>query len=78
MNKMLLGLALLVLSIGSVHAQQSSELVGLWKAQQWFGPYARGPLLIEKARSGWTADFAGQILPVLANGAELSFVLPNE
>jgi CubicO group peptidase (beta-lactamase class C family) len=78
MNKMLLGLVLLWLSIGGVHAQEQSELVGLWKAQQWFGPYARGPLVIEKAQAGWTADFAGQLLPVQATGTELSFALPNE
>jgi CubicO group peptidase (beta-lactamase class C family) len=79
MNKLLLGFALLLLSLGDVHAQQqASELVGLWKAQQWFGPYARGPLLIEKTQSGWAADFAGRVLPVQANGAELTFALPDE
>ena len=78
MNRMSLGLALLLLWIGEVHAQrQQSELVGLWKAQQWFGPRARGSLLIEKAQSGWTADFAGQVLPVQVNGAELTFALPD-
>jgi CubicO group peptidase (beta-lactamase class C family) len=79
MNKMLVSFALLLLSIGAAHAQQQqSELVGLWKAQQWFGPYARGPLVIERAQSGWTADFAGQVLSVQANGAELTFALPNQ
>ena len=73
----LLGVALLLL-LGDAHSeQQSSKLVGLWKAKQWFGPYARGPLLIEKTQSGWTADFAGHVLPVQGNGAELIFALPN-
>src|SRR5262249_13038924 len=58
--------------------QQSSDLVGLWKAQQWFGPYARGPLLIERTQSGWTADFSGRVLPVQARGDELTFALPND
>ena len=74
----LLGVALLLLLGAAQSQQQSSELVGLWKARQWFGPYARGPLTIEKAPAGWTADFAGRVLPVQANGAELTFALPNE
>ena len=73
----LLGVALLLLLGAAQSQQQSSELVGLWKARQWFGPYARGPLTIEKAPAGWTADFAGRVLPVQANGAELTFALPN-
>jgi CubicO group peptidase (beta-lactamase class C family) len=78
MNKLLLGVALLLL-LGDVHAQQQpSELVGLWKAQQWFGPYARGPLLIERTESGWSADIAGRVLPVRANGNELTFELPSD
>jgi CubicO group peptidase (beta-lactamase class C family) len=77
MNKMLLGIALLLL-LGDVHAQQPSELVGLWKAQQWFGPYVRGPLLIERTESGWSADIAGRVLPVRANGDQLTFELPND
>jgi CubicO group peptidase (beta-lactamase class C family) len=59
-------------------AVSDSKLVGLWKAQQWFGPYARGPILIERTSAGWIADFAGRVLPVRANGAELSFELPDD
>jgi CubicO group peptidase (beta-lactamase class C family) len=78
MNKILVAVALLLL-IGDAHAQQqSSELAGLWKAQQWFGPIARGPLLIERTQSGWSADFAGRILSVQAHGNELTFALPND
>lgn len=78
------GVALSLL-VADAHAQQSStapptdtDLVGLWKAKQWFGPYARGPLVIEKSQSGWIADFAGRVLPVQGNGAELIFTLPDE
>jgi CubicO group peptidase (beta-lactamase class C family) len=77
MNKMLLGIALLLL-LGDAHAQQPPELVGLWKAQQWFGPYVRGPLLIERTQSGWTADIDGRIVPVQASGNDLTFALPND
>jgi hypothetical protein len=57
---------------------QAQDLTGLWKAQQWFGPHARGTLLIERAPSGWTADFAGHVVPVQARGNELSFALPDK
>jgi CubicO group peptidase (beta-lactamase class C family) len=55
----------------------SDDLVGLWKARQWFGPYARGLLTIERTSDGWRADFVGRSLPVQARGAELSFELPS-
>lgn len=73
------------LLLADAHAQQpataqpsDTDLVGLWKATQWFGPYARGPLLIERTQSGWNADFAGRVLPVQARGRELTFALPND
>jgi CubicO group peptidase (beta-lactamase class C family) len=56
---------------------QAQDLTGLWKAQQWFGPHARGALLLERAPSGWIADFAGHVVPVQARGNELSFALPD-
>ena len=72
--KILIGIAAFLL-LANVQAQ---DLTGLWKAQQWFGPYARGPLLIERTPAGWTADFAGRVLPVQTRGNELSFTLPND
>ena len=57
---------------------QAQDLTGLWKAQQWFGPYARGPILIERTPQGWTADFAGRVLPVQVRGSELQFALPDD
>lgn len=66
-------LALLLLA--DAHAQ---ELAGLWKAEQSFGPRARGPLLIERTPAGWTADFGGRSLPVQARDRELRFALPND
>ena len=76
--RMLAGIVLF-LSLADVRAQDPSvqDLTGLWKAHQWFGPYARGPLLIEKTPAGWTADFAGRALPVEARDSELRFSLPN-
>jgi CubicO group peptidase (beta-lactamase class C family) len=57
---------------------QAEDLSGLWKAQQWFGPQARGPLLIERTKAGWTADFMGRSLVVEARGSELHFALPDD
>lgn len=77
--RMLAGLVLF-LSLADVRAQDPAgqDLTGLWKAQQWFGPYARGPLLIERTSAGWTADFTGRALSVETRGSELRFALPND
>ena len=79
MNKITLAKVLLstvgLLLLADLHAQ---DLTGLWKAQQWFGPGARGAILIERTPQGWTADFAGRVLPVQARGSELQFALPDD
>jgi CubicO group peptidase (beta-lactamase class C family) len=53
------------------------ELAGLWKAQRWFGPVARGPVIIRRTSSSYTADMLGRTLPVRVERGELSFELPN-
>ncbi len=53
------------------------ELGGLWKAQRWFGPVARGPLVIRRTGSSYSADMLGRTLPVRVDRGELSFELPN-
>ncbi len=65
--------ALLVTVLLAVPAP-AEELTGLWQAKRRFGPDARGPLVLEKTPSGWTADFLGRMLPVRA---DLSFDLAN-
>ena len=55
----------------------NDELVGLWSARRWYGPYARGELAFEKTASGWTADFMGDLHPVRATNGELAFELPD-
>ncbi|HKQ13680.1 MAG TPA: serine hydrolase [Steroidobacteraceae bacterium] len=72
--KVLFGIVGLLLFV-DLHAQ---DLTGLWKAQQWFGPSARGPLLIERTKAGWTADFVGRSLAVESRGSELHFALPDD
>jgi CubicO group peptidase (beta-lactamase class C family) len=55
----------------------TSDIVGLWKAKKSFGPFARGPLLITRAASGYVADMAGFTMPVTPRDGELWFDLPN-
>lgn len=59
------------------HAASADELTGLWRAKRWFGPYARGPLVIQPAGATYTADMIGRTLPVRVDGGELTFELPN-
>jgi len=53
------------------------ELEGLWKAERWFGPVARGPIVIRRTGSAYTADMVGRTLPVRVDRGELFFELPN-
>jgi CubicO group peptidase (beta-lactamase class C family) len=59
-------------------AASADELVGLWRAEQRFGPDARGPLVLERTPSGWVADFMGRVHDVHATDAMLSFELPDD
>ncbi len=76
--------AVLIALIGSsVHepvlaAGTAEELAGLWTAKRWFGPVARGHLVIERNGADYTADMVGRVLPVRVAGEELSFQLPND
>ena len=53
----------------------ADDLVGLWKAKRWFGPEARGPLVIQRKGPTYTADMIGRTLPVRVDGRNLSFDL---
>ena len=68
-----------VLSAAAAPPDPSSAdaLVGLWKAKRWFEPHVRGTLIIQRDGDAYTADMAGRVIPVTANGPELSFQLPN-
>lgn len=55
----------------------SAELAGLWKAKKRFGPDSRGPLIIHRTGTTFTADMVGRTVPVRANKDELAFDLPN-
>ena len=55
----------------------ADELVGLWQAKRWFGPFARGPLTLRRSGEIWTATMIGQDFPVRVEGQTLSFDLPH-
>ncbi|HET7691917.1 MAG TPA: serine hydrolase [Gemmatimonadota bacterium] len=55
----------------------ADELKGLWKAKLRFGPDARGPLVIRREATTYSADMMGRLLPVRVDGDELSFELPR-
>ena len=85
MNRRFLGLAasmamlFAALSAAAAPSDPSSAdaLVGLWKAKRWFEPHVRGTLIVQRHGDAYRADFAGRVIPVTANGGELSFRLPN-
>ena len=67
--------------VADVQAQSrdsANDLVGLWKAKRHFGPYARGPLIIQRTGSAYSADMMGFTIPVSVKDGELSFELPNK
>ena len=74
---LVLACVLTLLSPVAAPADSVSELEGLWKAKRWFGPFARGPLVIEERGTTLTADVIGRVLPVREEKGELSFDLPN-
>jgi CubicO group peptidase (beta-lactamase class C family) len=76
LRSMWIALALIVAAL-PVTAGPADELAGLWKAKRWFGPFARGPLIIQRTGETYTADMAGRIVPVRVDKGELSFDLPN-
>jgi len=67
----------LILIAATAPAGSLDELAGLWKAKRWFGPFARGPLIIQRTGPTYTADMMGKTLPVHVDKSDLSFDLPN-
>ena len=65
---------------GALRAQNPDSadgLTGLWKAKRRFGPDVRGPLLITRTGSDYTADLMGFAIPIASRAGELWFELPN-
>ena len=54
-------------------APRPDALAGLWKAKRWFGPFGRGPVLIQRKGAAYTADMMGQVQPVRRESGRLSF-----
>ncbi|HEY0810233.1 MAG TPA: hypothetical protein VGD49_08735, partial [Longimicrobiales bacterium] len=55
----------------------ANDVVGLWKAKRYFGPAARGPLLLQRSGNTYTAEMMGFRIPVTVREGELLFELPN-
>jgi len=53
------------------------DLSGLWRAKRWFGPEARGAVVVEKNGDTYTADLMGRVVPVRVERGDVSFDLPN-
>lgn len=68
--------AAFVAIFGSV-AHAGDPLEGFWKAQRFYGPEARGSLVIEKIGDRYLADMMGVASPVAEDGGVLSFRLPD-
>src|SRR5437016_4074619 len=66
---------LILLALLCATAGAADELAGLWKAKKRFGPDARGPLVMQRRGSTWTADMVGRIVPVSTANGELTFTL---
>ena len=60
----------------AVVAPAERGLVGLWKAKRRFGPDERGTLIVERTRTGWTADFLGRTYAINERDDVLTFALP--
>jgi CubicO group peptidase (beta-lactamase class C family) len=68
-----IGMVLLLIAVPLA----ANDLEGLWKAKRWFGPFARGPLTVQRSGSTYTAEMMGKTVPVRVDQGELSFELPN-
>ncbi len=70
-------LLLIVAAFTATAAVAADDLEGLWKAKRWFGPFARGLLVIQRTGETYTAEMMGRTVPVRVEQGELSFDLPN-
>jgi len=68
MNRTWVPIFLLIFSSNTVLPRTASSahtLMGLWKAQHWFGPVSRGTLIIQKTGAAYTADMMGRSVQVI-------------
>ena len=74
----LAGFMLLFAAMPTASAQTSApDLTGLWTAKIRNGPDVRGPLIVLRNDSGWSADIAGFRVAARADGSRISFELPE-
>lgn len=56
----------------------AGNLAGLWKAKKYFGPDARGTLIVERTGTSYTAEMVGHVVPMRIENGELVFSLPDD
>ena len=67
----------LVIVFADASAFADDDLAGLWTAKKWFGPDARGTLVLRRSGGAWTADMVGRTVPGTNANGEISFTLTN-
>jgi len=53
------------------------SLAGLWEAKRWYGPDARGTIVVRREGTAWNADFIGRTIPVRNDSGVLTFAIPE-
>jgi CubicO group peptidase (beta-lactamase class C family) len=78
-NVLIAALVTLIVTIPSSAAETpAGELAGLWKAKKYFGPDARGTLIVERTGTTYTAEMVGHVVPIRIENNELAFSLPDD
>ena len=53
------------------------SLAGLWEAKRWYGPDARGTIVVRRDGTAWSADFIGRSIPMREERGVLTFAIPE-
>ena len=77
MKRRLAAVAAIVIADMAASAVGQESVEGLWAARQRYGPDVAGTLIILERDGNTYADLAGFTVPIRADGASLSFALPD-
>ncbi len=70
--------SVLLACIAGMASAPATDLSGVWEAARHFGPELRGPLLVTRDKSNWTADIAGQRTSATIEGAAFHLTFSAE
>ncbi len=68
----------LLACIAGMASAPANDLSGVWEAARHFGPALRGPLLVTRDKSNWTAEIAGQRASATIEGAAVHLTFSAE